>query len=189
MDFSGLTARAPVCRDVDGEIRGQGPTHVPGVPRVPMCFHPESLHNPFTSLGTPGVLCNVSPVLNQECRRPHVRPLLRSPISTGGGGGCVHPSKWASWAGSNCETCHTGCTRRIPSCSRRTKDAGPATPMILNGPRYLSANFHKGHVVRINSACRKTLSPMFKMGTGICAESADSWVCCCMTERFSRSLA
>ena len=61
-----------------------------------------------------------------------------------------------------------------PSGSQRTKDAGPATPMILKGPRYLSANFREGHVVWINSACRKTLSPMFKMGAGVRVESTDS---------------
>ena len=186
MDFSSLTARAPVCRDVDGEIRGQGPAHVPGVPQVPMCFCPESLHNPSTSLGTSGSLRRRS---SFESRMPATSCSASPSISTGSGGGCVRPSKWASWAGSNCETCHTGCMQRIPSGSRRTKDAGPAMPMISNGPRYLSANFREGRVVQINSARRKTLSPMFKMGAGVRAESADSWVRCCVMERFSQSLA
>ena len=105
--------------------------------------------------------------------------------SSRGGGGWVRPSKGLSWAGLSWETCHTGWTRRIPSGSRRMKDAGPAVPIISKGLRYLSASFREGCIIWINSACRKTLSPIVSGGAGVRAASAEDCVCSCVIARLS----
>ena len=71
-------------------------------------------------------------------------------MTTGAGGGSVQFGIVFGTLGSNIETWKTGWTARMLSGKRSMTECIPAQPMISNRPRYFTANFFEGRVVRKN---------------------------------------
>src|SRR6266436_4276896 len=92
-----------------------------------------------------------------------------------GGGGCSLCRKGFGKAGSSWEMWNMGWTPW--NCCRRwtVTECVPRVPIISNGPRFFSASFLEGWVVRKNFAFTYTQSPILKAGDGIRWRSAAFW--------------
>ena len=70
---------------------------------------------------------------------------------------------------------------------RRVKEMEPTCTIISKGPRYFSASFLEGRVVRMLSDLTKTLSPILKSGGGVQRLSAETKYLFCALDMWDQS--